>query len=385
MSGWAKWTAGAAGALVGGAACGIAVIWVWFAIDPASTHDSSDWATPLLMLAFAAGAAVVGAAAWGFGAVRLASGEWRAFIAMVVVLALSAVLPVVAVASLKGADRWRAHQKAQREKLPATAFPAEGRERARWLAALGRPAQDAGLALARRVQSCAARLPKPQDADTLMAGNCLALLLTRADKPSGTWYRDDDAGWRWRFAWVDGKSRVVISVDQAIDAAREAPVFEVWASGLLTRRERPDAPSFIVDRMDLRIVESYRHCLLDAAPRLQKTGTWDGRWTSLVDALQRDGGCPGLKAAVGAHLFDAPQPIDLQSDANEAPVRVSYRPLPDRRGFGLGVSGSSGHRRAYLLDVAGRWHVTGAVQEAREEDPPPSRCEIETSQPCEGS
>lgn len=120
MSAWVKWTAGAAGALVGAAACGIVVIMVWFAVDPSPKYNNWDFATPLLMLLFAAGAAVVGAAAWGFGAVRLAAGEWRALIAMAVVLALSAVLPVVAVASLKGADLWRAHQKAQREKLSGT-------------------------------------------------------------------------------------------------------------------------------------------------------------------------------------------------------------------------------------------------------------------------
>ena len=383
MSAWAKWTAGAAGALVGAAACGIVVIMVWFAVDPSPKYNNWDFATPLLMLLFAAGAAIVGAAAWGFGAVRLAAGEWRALIAMAVVLALSAVLPVVAAASLKGADLWRAHQKAQREKLPATAFPAEGRERARWIAALGRPAPDAGLTLARRVQSCAARLPKPQNADNLMAGNCLALLLTRADKPSGTWYRGDDGGWRWQFEWVNARSRFVISADRALDdIAQSAPVFEVWDSGLLVKRERRGAPSVAVDRTDLRAVESYRHCLLDAAPRLREKGAWDGRWNTLVDALQGDGGCRGLRAVAASRQFDLPQHVELQSEPSDvAPMRVSYRPVPDRNGFDLNVSGT---KRAFLLDSSGHWHVTGFVQQAREEDPAPAPCEIDQSQPCDG-
>jgi len=131
VSAWVKWTAGAAGALVGAAACGIVVIMVWFAVDSSPKYNNWDFATPLLMLAFAAGAAVVGAAAWGFGAVRLAAGEWRALIGMAVVLALAAVLPVVAVAQLKGAEMWRNYRKAEREKPPATSIPAEGRERAR--------------------------------------------------------------------------------------------------------------------------------------------------------------------------------------------------------------------------------------------------------------
>jgi hypothetical protein len=197
VSAWVKWTAGAGGALVGAAACGIVVIMVWFAVDPAPQYNNWDFATPLLMLAFAVGAAVVGAAAWGFGAVRVAAGEWRALIAMAVVLALSAVLPVVAVASLRGADMWRNYRKAEREKPPATSIPAEGRERERWAAALGRPAPEAGLALARRVQSCAARLPRPQSADSLTTGECLALLLTRADKPRA---RDLVPRRRWRVA-----------------------------------------------------------------------------------------------------------------------------------------------------------------------------------------
>jgi len=249
------------------------------------------------MLAFAVGAAVVGAAAWGFGAVRLAAGEWRALIGMAVVLALAAVLPVVAVAQLKGAEMWRNYRKAEREKPPATSIPAEGRERERWAAALGRPAPEGGLALARHVQACAARLPRPQSADSLTTGECLALLLTRADKPSGTWYRGDDGGWRWQFEWVDSRSRVVVSADRTLDdIGQSAPVFEEWDSGLLVKRERRGAPSFAVDRTDLRAVESYRLCLLDRAPRLREKGAWDGRWNTLGDALQGDGGCPGLRA-----------------------------------------------------------------------------------------
>ena len=45
------------------------------------------------------------------------------------VLVLSAIPPVVAVTFLKGAAVWETHKKAEREKPPATAFPAEGRER----------------------------------------------------------------------------------------------------------------------------------------------------------------------------------------------------------------------------------------------------------------
>jgi hypothetical protein len=51
--------AGTAGALLGAVACGIAVIFVWLRIDPPPTHDNWDWATPLLMLAAAAGAAFI--------------------------------------------------------------------------------------------------------------------------------------------------------------------------------------------------------------------------------------------------------------------------------------------------------------------------------------
>ena len=65
-----------------------------------------------------------------------------------------------------------------------------------------------------------------------------------------------------------------------------------------------------------------------------------------------------------------------------APMRVSYRPLPDRNGFDLNVSGT---KRAFLLDSSGHWHVTGFVQQAREEDPAPAPCEIDQSQPCDGS
>ena len=213
--------------------------------------------------------------------------------------------------------------------------------------------------------------------------NCLALLLTRADKPSGTWYRGDDGGWRWQFEWVDSRSRVVISADRALDdIGQSAPVFEVWDSGLIVTRERRGAPSFAVDCTDLRAVESYRHCLLDAAPRLREKGAWDGRWNTLVDALQGDGGCRGLRTVAAARQFDLPQRVELQNERRDvAPMRVSYRPLPDRNGFDLSVSGT---KRAYLLDSSGHWHVTGFVQQAREEDPAPAPCEIDQSQPCEG-
>ena len=45
----------------------------------------------------------------------------------------------------------------------------------------------------------------------------------------------------------------------------------------------------------------------------------------------------------------------------------------------------SGTKRAFLLDSSGHWHVTGVVQQAREEDPAPAPCEIDQSQPCDGS
>ena len=111
-------------------------------------------------------------------------------------------------------------------------------------------------------------------------------------------------------------------------------------------------------------------------------GAWDGRWNTLVEALQGDGGCPGLRAVAAARQFDLPQRVELQSERRDvAPMRVSYRPLSDRNGFDLSVSGT---KRAYLLDSSGHWHVTGFVQQAREEDPAPAPCEIDQSQPCEG-
>jgi hypothetical protein len=123
-------------------------------------------------------------------------------------------------------------------------------------------------------------------------------------------------------------------VDRTLgDVARDVPGFEVWASGLLVKRERQAAPSFPVDRTDLAVVESYRQCLLDAAPRLKGRGTWDGRWGTLVDAVHRDGGCAGIGASAAARQLDL--------------------------------------------------HVTGLLSQAREEDPPPASCEIDASQPCD--
>lgn len=166
------------------------------------------------------------------------------------------------------------------------------------------------------------------------------------------------------------------------EIGRDSPVFEVWDSGLLIKRERHDAASFAVDRSDLRAVKSYRQCLVDAGPRLQEKRAWDGRWMTLVDALHTDGGCRGLRAVAAARQFDWPQRVELQSESSDAaPLRVSYRALPDRNGFDLSVSGT---KRAYLLDSKGKGHVTGTVAEAREEDPPPAPCEIEQSQPCDG-
>jgi len=357
------------GGLAGAVVAPVIAVMVFAALDRTPSYGW-DLGALFVLVPIVGLSIIAGGVAGALGASRIAAGDasgvrvilWAAI--LVAAMPLTFLLGIYYVVPL----------------IPGRTAPASAAERREWLAQIRTPDMAAGLQLAHEVQSCVDTRGLQLGAAGLAVPGCGSLPETRGDVADRTRYLSNDAGWRWKVVPEPPEQRVVIYPDELLKA--ETPVFEVWSSGVLMKRERPGAPAFIV-RSDLPTVQRYRACLLAAASAARADGTWNGDWVSLIDAIGRRYTCSNLTAQADAANVTGMQNLRLFVDSpDRESVFLSYRPVRSADGgFDLLLGGSG---RRFLLDRLGQWHVTRRMLFAGESDPPPLPCETDPTVPCDG-
>jgi hypothetical protein len=359
----------AVGGLVGATIAPVMAVMAFLAVDRTPSYGW-DLGAVFLLVPIVGVSVIVGGVAGALGAARLATGDWSG-VGMILWAAL--IVTATPIAILVGIY-------VVVPLIPGRTAPASGAERDEWIARIRTPDLAAGLQLAYAVRSCVHTRGLQLGAVGLAFADCGSLTQSRGDVADRTRYLSGDHGWRWKIVPEPPETRVVIYPDELLKV--ETPVFEVWESGVLVKRERPGAPAFVV-RSDLPAVQQYRACLLAAASAARGAGTWNGDWVSLIDAIGRNLTCTNLTARADEANATGMQNVRLflESPAHES-AYLSYRPVRSTDdGFDLLVHGSE-HR--YLLDRHGQWHVTLRMQFASESDPPPLPCEMDLKVPCDG-
>jgi hypothetical protein len=364
-----KILASIAGGLAGALIFPLIAVMVFMAVDrtPAYGWDLAGFflLVPIVLLS-----AVVGGLAGAWGVSQIAEGDWSGAPVLAWAAILVAAIPLAVYVSVY----------VVLPLIPGRTAPASRAERNEWVARIGKPDPAAGLQLADQVRSCVDTMGLYFGAMGLASAECQSLAETRGDVADRTRYLSGDLGWRWMFLPEPPRKRVVIYPDELLKAS--SPVFEVWESGVLMKRERRDAPAFVVSS-DLPAVQAYRACLLAAASAARDDGTWNGDWVNLLDAVGRHLSCPPLSVQVADQNSAGMQNVRLLLPSGQGAVDLSYRPVRSSEGgFDMLVPST---RRRYLLDRDGQWHVTHRMQFASESDPPPLSCEIDPSVTCDGT
>jgi len=359
----------ALGGLAGAVIAPVITVTMFFAVDRTPSYGW-DLAAFFVLVPLAGLSVIIGGGAGALGASRMAAGDGSGVRVILWAAAIVAAMPVTILLGIYYLVPL----------IPGRTSPASTSERKEWVARIQTPDLRAGLQLAYQVHSCVGTRGLQIGAMGLAMADCSFLTETRGDVADRTRYLSSDMGWRWKIVDQPPEKRVVIYPDELLTV--ETPVFEVWASGVLVRRERPGAPAFVVGSV-LPAVQEYRACLLAAASAARGAGTWNGSWVSLIDAIGRNSTCPTLTVQADEANVTGMQNVRLfLASPDHESAYVSYRPVGSTEGgFDLLVPGSG---RSFLLDSRGEWHVTRRMKFATESDPPPWPCEIDVAVPCNG-
>jgi hypothetical protein len=239
-----------------------------------------------------------------------------------------------------------------------------------------------GLHYAHEVEGCVAQYGVMPE---LLEKGCTNLAVGRGDKPHTFRYLAEDNGWRWRVEGLaftpDPHPTVVVYLDEVLGPSE---VFEIWESGVMVRRERQGAPAMIV-RSDLPIVERYRQCLIEAAPRGLADGTWSGKWEELLTAMGRSTSCRDYEAQIEQPNSTGGQNFRLIVQPEDRIVNMRYAPVQPSAGregsFDLFLVTAM---RRFMIDRDGRWHARKAQSGfATLTDPGPLACELKPEIACD--
>ena len=142
-----------------------------------------------------------------------------------------------------------------------------------------------------------------------------------------TGYDTGDNGWRWSSVPTAYGSKVVVQPDPLLN--QPGPLFEFDAEAVLVQRASADAPAHAIVP-PLRLLESYRACLIDAV-RKASPARWTGDWNTAIDLASEPGACPALSAPHNPRPEKGWYDVSLSSGGSR--LQISYRALrPDERG-----------------------------------------------------